>query len=271
MELESGATTSKPSRFVWFALLAGVLLAGCNGLPSRAEPIEVAIQDSERDDWDDLDDLDELDELDEDEDDEEVYDPLSGFNRFMFGFNDKLYFWLLKPVAQGYGFIVPEPARVCVERAFKNLRTPPRFANSLLQLELGKAGAELRRFTVNTTLGFGGLFDAAETMFDWRAPPPEDFGQTLAVHGVGSGVPVTLPVFGPSNVRDALGRIPDVFLDPTFYFLKTWESFALSSGETVNRTSLRIGEYESLKNDALDPYTFFRNAYRDYRRKQIEE
>ena len=80
-----------------------------------------------------------------------------------------------------------------------------------------------------------------------------------------------LPLLGPSNLRDTLGLIPDYFLDPVSYIEETDVQLAVRAYERVNYTSLHIGEYESLKNDALDPYTFFRDAYSQNRDKKIQE
>jgi len=103
------------------------------------------------------------------------------------------------------------------------------------------------------------------------APSPEDFGQTLGSHGVGGGFPVVLPLLGPSNLRDALGSIPDILLNPIAYIDRSSLRTGLVAGAYLNRASLHIGEYESLKRDALDPYTFLRDAYQQNRDKLIKE
>jgi len=199
-----------------------------------------------------------------------VNDPLSGFNRAMFVFNDKLYVWVLDPVARVWRFLAPQSARVAIGRFFTNATTPVRFLNDLFQLELGKAGLELGRFLVNTTLGIGGLFDPADSWLGWEAPPPEDFGQTLGSYGVGPGFHLVLPFLGPSNLRDALSAFPDAFAQPAYY-LSTGTGLAANAGSQLNYVSLHLGEYESLRDDALDPYTFIRNAYEQNRLKQIDE
>lgn len=200
-----------------------------------------------------------------------VNDPLEGFNRFMFGFNDRFYFWIWRPAARGWAFVVPEPARVGVNNFFVNLTFPIRFVNATLQVKPRKAGNELRRFLVNTTVGIGGLFDPATGLLGWQAPRPEDFGQTLAAAGVGPGVPLVLPFLGPTNLRDALGMVPDGFLTPYVYYTTPLESTAIRAADVFNSSSLHLGEYETLRQDALDPYTFFRDAYKQNRRKEIME
>lgn len=197
-------------------------------------------------------------------------DPLSGYNRFMTQVNDRAYFWVLKPVAQGYSAVVPEPARLAVGRFFRNLLMPVRFTNNLLQLKPKQAVTELARFTINSTVGFLGFADPAATSFNLQ-PYPEDFGQTLGYYGVGSGFHIVLPLLGPSNLRDTIGLVPDHFLDPLTY-VDEWEiRAALDAHKTVNNTSLRLGEYESIKKDAIDLYPFLRDAYEQRRDKMIEE
>lgn len=200
-----------------------------------------------------------------------VFDPLEPYNRFMFGFNDRFYFWLWRPAARGWAFVAPEPLRVGINNAFANITFPIRFVNALAQLKPGKAGRELRRFLVNSSLGVAGLFDPAAGWLGWQPPPPEDFGQTMARYGVGGGFPLVLPLLGPMNLRDAVATIPDGFLTPYYHFTDTREGLALRAAELFNRSSLHLGEYESLKQNALDPYTFFRDAYRQNRIKEVSE
>lgn len=199
------------------------------------------------------------------------FDPLRGYNRFMFRVNDKFYFWLAKPLARGYGWLVPQPARTAVNRAYTNLRFPLRFVNCLLQWKPKKAGSELGRFLVNSTAGLGGLFDPADRWLGWRAPGDEDFGQTMGRWGVGDGFPVVLPILGQTNLRDGLGLTPGFLLNPVWYLADFETNFAVSAGEQFNYVSLHVGEYESIKKDALDPYTFIRDAYKQHRDKKIKD
>lgn len=206
----------------------------------------------------------------EDVSESEVFDPLSGYNRLMTKVNDKLYFWVLKPVAKGYGKVVPETARRSVNRFFNNLLFPVRFVNNVLQLKFRHAWIELARFGMNTTVGILGFGDPAKEWLDLEAYP-EDFGQTLGHYGVGSGFHIVLPVIGPSNLRDMAGLVPDYFLDPVSYTDKREDEFAIRSFNRVDYTSLHIGEYESLKKDAVDLYTFLRDTYEQKRKKEIKE
>jgi len=206
----------------------------------------------------------------------ETFDPLSGYNRLMYHFNDKLYFWVLRPIAKGYGAIIPEGGRAAFNRFFKNLSFPIRLANNALQGKLKRTGTETVRFVLNSTLGILGLFDPALEQFNLQ-PYEEDFGQTLGRYGVGDGFPLVLPFLGPYNFRDAIGLIPDIFfspirfLDQSGFRISDSESLGVRVFETVNQTSLRTGVYENLKKDALDPYVFFRDAYKQNRDARIRE
>lgn len=218
-------------------------------------------------------------EYDEDLDyfelDEEPYegmaDPLEPINRLFFHFNDKLYFWFLKPVASGYKAVVPEPARVSVDNFFSNLAFPIRFINCLLQAKFEGAGYECGKFFLNSTIGIAGFFDVAEKHFDMKEYD-EDLGQTLGSYGLGSGFFINWPFLGPSNVRDSIGDAGDAFLNPIYYTdLKTKYKLAIKAYEKINDTSLAIGDYEDLKRSALDPYIAIRDAYFQYRQSKIED
>ena len=211
-----------------------------------------------------------LEEEDEAEEAVSISDPLIHFNRAMFVFNDRLYFWVLKPLASGYRVVVPEPARTCVKNFFHNLGAPVRIVNSLLQGKPRLAEAALGHFIVNTTIGIGGLGDPAGE-YPHLNPGDEDLGQTLGVYGMGNGIYLVWPLFGPSTLRDTLGMVGDHFLDPMTYTLTVAESAGATGARVVNDTSFRIGEYEALKAAALEPYVAFRDGYLQYRRKKVSE
>lgn len=220
----------------------------------------------------------------EDYDDSEVeqvpkreFDPLIGYNRLMTRFNDKVYFWVLKPVATGYAKVVPEGARVSVSRFFNNLKYPVRLVNDILQMKPKQAGVETTRFIVNTTVGVAGFFDPAKSWLHLESRP-EDFGLTLGRYGVGGGFPLVLPLLGPSNLRDALAMIPDYFLDPVSYLPDDDNVKGINlvvvgvrTYERVNYVSLHLGDYEQMKASALDWYIFLRNAYHQHREEQIRQ
>jgi phospholipid-binding lipoprotein MlaA len=146
---------------------------------------------------------------------------------------------------------------------------PVRFVNNLLQLKIKGAGTELLRFVFNTTAGVGGMFDVARNI-DLR-PQEEDLGQTLGVYGIGNGFYLIWPVLGLSSLRDTVGYAGDFFLDPVNYITPAGSRIAVRSVDITNRTSLRIGDYEDLKESALDPYVSFRDAYFEHRNSKIKE
>jgi phospholipid-binding lipoprotein MlaA len=212
----------------------------------------------------------------EDEDDKDlpplktIADPIEPVNRAFFYFNDKLYFWLLKPVARGYRFILPQPVRIGVRNFFDNLGFPIRFVNCVLQGKFEGAGREANRFVVNTTAGLLGLIDVAEEKMDINEQD-EDFGQTLGFYGLGPGFYINWPILGPSSLTDTVGIVGDIPLDPVSYTGETFIALPVRSLDLVNRTSLTIGEYEDLKRAALDPYVAMRDAYYQFRQNKIKE
>ncbi len=199
-----------------------------------------------------------------------ISDPLESSNRIMYGFNDVLYFWIVKPVTHVYKDMVPKPVRIGIGNFFENLTTPSRFVNCLLQGKGPEADRELRRFGINTTAGVLGFGDPARDR--WHiAPANEDLGQTLAVHGFGDGFYVVWPVFGPSTLRDSVGMVGDAFLNPVRYVKPVEASIGISAVSATNNGSFHIGEYEAFKSAAVDPYVAMRGAYIQYRSKQIKE
>jgi phospholipid-binding lipoprotein MlaA len=217
------------------------------------------------------DDLDLIEDLD-DEAAPAVSDPLYRWNLAMFKFNDKLYYWALQPIARGYKAVVPWEIRHCIRNFFHNILFPVRFANCLLQGKLQNAGAEFGRFFINSTVGLLGLADIAK-LYPGLNPPEEDLGQTLAVWGIGNGPYLYWPILGPATLRDTLGLVGDIFLNPLFYNLgqPLETSIAASGLRYLNETSYRIGDYEALKESALEPYEAFRNFYIRYRENKIRE
>lgn len=197
-------------------------------------------------------------------------DPLEPVNRLLFVFNDKAYFWVMKPVAQGYKAVIPEGARVSVRNFFSNLATPIRFVNALLQGKFKDSGIELLRFTINTTAGIGGLFDIARKDFHLERRD-EDLGQTLGVYGLGHGIYVVLPLLGPSSLRDAAGLAGDAFLDPVNYLDDLAAIATVKAFKAENEVSLTIGDYEDMKKASVDPYAAVRDAYVQHRAQMVEK
>ena len=218
----------------------------------------------------------------------EVFDPLSGYNSVMTNFNDGFYVYVLDPVARGYRWVLPDTVRRGVKSFFHNLLFPLRFVNNALQFKVKNAGDEFLRFSINSTIGILGIWDPAKEWFGLEAHE-EDFGQTLGFYGVGGGFHVVLPFLGPSNVRDMFSLYPDMQMDPVNYVETRPYNFPKQEGEslgvsrqtlqqteltllkTINRESLRIGQYENLKKDAIELYPFLRDVYEQNRAKLIRE
>ncbi|MGE4298388.1 MAG: VacJ family lipoprotein [Desulfovibrionaceae bacterium] len=209
-----------------------------------------------------------------------VADPLEKWNRFWFQFNDSFYFYVTKPLARVYNVVAPEPVRVGVKNVFHNLLAPVRFVSLLLQGKFMGAGVEFQSFLLNTTFGFGGLVNQAEHYKTVVPVHDEDLGQTLATWGVGNGCYIVWPFLGPSTLRDTVGMVGDSFLDPVSYITPFGHDFVsenppfeetlpLKGYRSFNTLSLHIGDYEAMKKAAIDPYTSMRNAYIQYRNKEV--
>ncbi len=202
-----------------------------------------------------------------------VADPIKPWNVAMYHFNDKLYFWVWKPAATGYKYAVPEAFRGLIVNFYENLKAPIRIVNNLLQGEPGYAGIELGNLFINSTLGVGGLKNCAKECFGINGRYA-DFGQTLGKYGVGFGFYLVLPFLGPSSVRDGIGSLVDWSLRPTTWVSPDFfsiESLGFYTHERINTTSFHLGEYEALKNAAVDPYVAMRDIYIQYRRNLIEK
>ncbi len=200
----------------------------------------------------------------------QVADPLEPVNRAIFVFNDRLYFWVLKPVAKGYNFIVPGAARRGVRNFFSNLLTPIRFVNCVLQGKGSSAATEVVRLITNTTLGVAGFWDPAMDLYGVEISN-EDLGQTLGAYGIGNGFFLMWPVLGPNTLRDTVGFFGDLYVNPIYYLEPTSLSFGVGLYRRFNDLSLRIGDYEAVKQAAVDPYVAFRDGYIQFRRSLIEQ
>ena len=212
-------------------------------------------------------------DLDEYEDEGPIIaDPLEPFNRAMFTFNDKLYYWVLKPTSSVYASIFPQQFRNGIQNIFYNLAFPIRFVSNVLQFKLKKASQEIGCFAVNTTFGIGGLVKISDHIEPLQDVSPEDLGQTLAHYGIGDGVYIVWPILGPSTLRDSTGKVGEYFLDPTFYYIDDLEiSLGIKAGQTINYTSLHQKDYDDLKEAAFDPYESLKDFYIQYRRHLIRQ
>jgi phospholipid-binding lipoprotein MlaA len=201
----------------------------------------------------------------------EPYDPWEPFNDTMFTFNLRLDRWVLKPVANVYRHVMPEPFQILIANGFDNIRFVPRFLNNLLQGKPGGAGRELARFLINSTAGIGGLFDPAKDYWGIR-PSREDFGQTLGVWGAGPGPFLVLPVLEPMTIRDGIGRGVDYLLDPLSYFIPLfWAGVGLKAGEVINERALNYELFQGVEETTLDLYSSVRHFYLLRRERLIKE
>jgi phospholipid-binding lipoprotein MlaA len=241
----------------------GLVAAGAAGADAPAEAGEVVPE--ARYDYDAYDDL----YFDEEPEEHDDGDPIEGFNRGIFAFNDGLDRFVIEPVATGLDYAVPDFMQRALRNAFDNLRFPIVFFNDLFQGKPAGAGKDLARFLVNSSVGLGGLMDpAAEIGLPRRN---EDFGQTLGFWGVPPGPYLMLPFFGPSNVRDTGGLIVDSGFRAIGFFIPLWASLAMQGVDTLNRRSLVREQIQAERRAALDWYAAVRSAYTQYRENLVHD
>ena len=202
---------------------------------------------------------------------DEEYDPWEPFNERMFTFNRGVDRWVLKPVARGYMFIMPEPFQVMISNGFDNINVVPRVINNLLQGKWEGAGREFARFLINSTAGIGGLFDPAKDYWGIQKSR-EDFGQTLGVWGSGPGPFLVLPFMEPLTVRDGIGKAVDAFMDPLSYLLPfIWDRLGMKIGDIVNERALNYDLFQGFEESVIDMYSAVRHGYLQRRRQMIKE
>jgi len=206
-------------------------------------------------------------------DEAEILDPFEPLNRFFFTFNDRFYFWCLKPAAKVWQHVLPKDARICVRNVFTNVLMPVRLVNCLFQGKWQAAGSEVSRFVINSTIGVLGCADPARDEFNIVPPGSEDLGQSLGFYGVGHGLYFCWPFIGPSSARDTLGLVGDSLVNPVQYIMRddAGAGVALYGLDTVNQTSLTLGDYESFLESAFDPYIALRDAYLQHRRHKVSD
>ncbi len=189
-------------------------------------------------------------------------DPLEPFNRAMFDLNTNLDKTILIPVSKTYMAITPKPARNGLRNFFQNLRSPVVLANDILQGEWARAGNTLSRFALNSTVGIGGLFDVAKA--EGMERHKEDFGQTMAVTGIGPGPYLVLPILGPSSLRATIGRFPDHFFAPLTYTRFDDKNTFTTTKRVLKFTDKRSRSLQSvnkMRESAFDEYTSVRDLY----------
>jgi len=185
-------------------------------------------------------------------------DPFERWNRSVYKFNDVIDRGVTKPVARGYVKVVPQPIRTGVSNFWANINMTTVMINDTLQGKLKAAAADLGRFLMNSTFGIGGLLDPATQI--GLPHNDEDFGQTLGHWGLHAGPFIELPLFGPSDMRDAPGRLVDVYTNPWEYVKKPWVEWG---GYGVYLIDLRASllPLDSTLEGAFDPYALIRDSY----------
>ncbi len=201
----------------------------------------------------------------------EAEDPWENLNRGTFAFNQKFDKYLLAPLAKGYRLILPTEIRTGVRNFLSNLSEPWSSINSALQGDFKNTGSTLARFVINSTIGILGIFDVAKEIgFEKQK---EDFGQTLAVHGIGPGPYLMLPFLGPSTVRDALGKVTSLYADPITLALERnnkdewiWIGMALKG---IDFREQNLEKIDNLNETSVDFYATLRSLYLERRNSMI--
>lgn len=227
-------------------VLAGSILAGCASAPSANDTEALAEY-------------------------QEVNDPIEPLNRAVFEFNRGLDTMLLRPAATLYKFITPPPIQNLVHNFLNNLKTPVILLNDLLQGETARAGDTAARFAINTTVGILGFGDPATDM--GYARHGEDFGQTLGVWGSAEGPYLVLPILGPSNPRDAVGKVVDVLTDPIWHYAQNTDREYIPNerfvADGINFRARNMEDIDDLERTSLDYYAAVRDLYRQIRTNEI--
>jgi len=268
---------------IFFFTISIVWFQGCSTKqvdipPQKEEKVNTTSTPAPPTDNNEIEDTTEFEDEFEDETQTQV-DPLKDYNEWMTDFNDRIITYALNPVSEAYAYVLPEFMRIGISNAFHNLQFPIRFTNNLLQGKFQNVLDESDRFIINSTIGLLGFMDPAKKYKQIPAHN-EDFGQTLGFYGVEPGFHIVLPFFGPSNLRDLAGITIDAYLSPLINIrgLENYkipdnfaQSTAIAAWYFVNKNSLELGQYESIKKDAIELYPFLRDIYEQKRVADIEE
>lgn len=232
----------------WLFILFLLMIPGCAAVPTDPHALEVYRQNN---------------------------DPLEPLNRQIFAFNRRADEYVMRPISKGYRAITTETVRKNVRTFFANLRTPVTIINDILQFDLKKAGQSLSRFTINSTLGFFGIFDVADRL--GIAPHTQSFGNTLGIWGVPSGPYLIIPILGPSNARDFTGLLTDIAFDPFTYAAashnrKTLTGIFLSLDalDAVAKYEGAADLLEDTQKTSIDFYASMRSMYSQHRKAAID-
>ena len=241
------------NKFVQFPITSLILFFSFNLFAAASDDVKTSSEDFETTIYED-----------------EIYDPLEGINRAIFGFNNVADRVILEPVAKGYKKL-PPPIQSGVGNFINNLKLPLAAVNQLLQGQGKNAAESTGRFLVNSTIGILGLVDVADNI--GLEQKEEDFGQTLAIWGVGDGFYIVLPLFGPSNLRDTTGMVMTMMTDPiNAYAANQGEAWAIPMRTAVNAIDQRsqiIDEVNALRDNSVDYYAAVRSSYYQNRKAAI--
>jgi phospholipid-binding lipoprotein MlaA len=194
-------------------------------------------------------------------------DPIEGFNRAVFAFNEGLDTVLIRPVAKGYEAVLPGLVRTGVSNFYNNIADVFISVNSLLQGKPADAVGDAARFVFNSTFGIAGVFDVASEMGIEKHN--EDFGQTLGRWGVGPGPYLVLPVYGPRDVRDAAGLAVGVAVDPIGKVSHVPTRNTLTAVRLVSERAELLPADKIIEEAALDKYSYMRDGYLQRRRSLV--
>jgi len=205
--------------------------------------------------------------------DQTINDPLESYNRVITSFNDVVDKALLAPVARGYRYVVPKPARLGVRNFLRNLRTPIDAGNNLLQGDIEGMAGNLSRGVINTFVGIGGLIDvAADAGIPYQK---EDFGQTLGVWGVGHGAYLVLPIVGPSSFRDGTGMAVDLLSDPVRIYFRNVDqegwNYARDAAVVIDTREELLDIVDDLRRNSFDYYAAVRSIYVQRRAAEVRD
>ena len=196
-----------------------------------------------------------------------VFDPFEGINRIFFGLNEVVDILIVTPTVTVWNTIIPSPVRDGVSNVFNNLDDVYAGLNHALQGNGTQAAVDFQRVAVNTTIGLGGIFDVGTKMGLQKVYG--DFGQTLGVWGASPGPYLVVPLLGPSNLRETVGRGIRIVSDP-----RTYADPGLSNGlmalELVDNRASTAANEQLISSSSFDKYAFTRSLYMQRRAALVE-
>lgn len=196
-------------------------------------------------------------------------DPFERVNRRIFGLNRGFDLAVLDPMTRAYAYAVPDFARQSIRNVFANLNTPAALVNDLLQFELEDAAVTTARFVINSTMGMGGLFDAASSM--GLEPHRADFSETLSFAGIPRGPYLMMPLLGPTTVRDGFGSLVDLAMAPQTYALPFLGFVLVTGSQGFTERERHFEGLQALRGSSIDPYASLRSAYLESRSTETDE